>query len=89
MRGRGTRRVPSWMIRVIKCTWQHKCPMGISIVTGECRPMRTIWRFMATVADNTCTSWVSIFNEQAEVKLDGAEANDLYAQVAKANENDL
>jgi hypothetical protein len=48
-----------------------------------------IRRFMETVADNTCTSWVSVFNEQAKVKLDGAEVNDLYAQDANANENDI
>ena len=40
-----------------------------------------------TVANNTCTIWVSIFNKQAEVELDGAEANDLYA-ITNANEKD-
>ncbi|KAL3800756.1 hypothetical protein ACHAW5_002470 [Stephanodiscus triporus] len=45
--------------------------------------------FSGTVADDTCTSWVSVFNEQAEVLLDGAKANDLYAQVANGDGKDL
>ena len=45
--------------------------------------------FSGTVADDTCTSWVSVFNEQAEVLLDGAKANDLYAQVANGDGRDL
>lgn len=34
--------------------------------------------FSGTVADDTCTSWVSLFNEQAEVLFNGAKADDLY-----------
>jgi replication factor A1 len=45
--------------------------------------------FSGTVADDTCTSWVSVFNEQAEVLLDGARANDLYAAVANGDGKDL
>lgn len=45
--------------------------------------------FSGTVADDTCTSWVSIFNEQAEVLLDGAKADDLYAHVANGDGRDI
>lgn len=45
--------------------------------------------FSGTVADDTCTSWVSIFNEQAEVLLDGAKADELYAHVANGDGRDI
>jgi replication factor A1 len=45
--------------------------------------------FSGTVADDTCTSWVSVFNEQAEIILNGATANDLYAQVVNEYNKDL
>ena len=45
--------------------------------------------FSGTVADDTCTSWVSVFNEQAEIILNGATANDLYAQVMNGDGKDL
>mmetsp|Transcript_952 Transcript_952/g.2275 ORF Transcript_952/g.2275 Transcript_952/m.2275 type:complete len:643 (+) Transcript_952:206-2134(+) len=37
--------------------------------------------FSGTVADDTCTSWVSVFNEQAEVLFDGAKADELYSSL--------
>lgn len=45
--------------------------------------------FSGTVADDTCTSWVSVFNEQAEIILNGATANDLHAHVANGDGKDL
>mmetsp|Transcript_17342 Transcript_17342/g.26844 ORF Transcript_17342/g.26844 Transcript_17342/m.26844 type:complete len:643 (+) Transcript_17342:71-1999(+) len=43
------------------------------------------WIFSATVTDDTCTTWVSLFNEQAEVLLDGATADDVYNQTMGDN----
>lgn len=45
--------------------------------------------FSGTVADDTCTSWVSVFNEQAEVLFDGAKADALYARLSEGDGRDL
>jgi len=46
--------------------------------------------FSGTVADDTCTSWVSVFNEQAESLFKGeAKADDLYEKVANGDGRDL
>lgn len=37
--------------------------------------------FSGTVADDTSTSWISVFNEQAELLFEGAKADDLYQKV--------
>mmetsp|Transcript_21096 Transcript_21096/g.29794 ORF Transcript_21096/g.29794 Transcript_21096/m.29794 type:complete len:643 (-) Transcript_21096:211-2139(-) len=43
------------------------------------------WIFSGTVTDDTCTTWVSLFNEQAEVLFDGATADDVYNQTMGDN----
>jgi len=37
--------------------------------------------FSGTVADDTSTTWVSVFNEQAEKLFEGAKADDLYQKI--------
>jgi len=41
--------------------------------------------FQGTVADDTSTSWMSVFNEQAEMLFDGARAEDLYQKVIEGD----
>ena len=36
--------------------------------------------FSATVIDDTCTTWVSVFNEQAETMFEGRQADDVFAK---------
>mmetsp|Transcript_27892 Transcript_27892/g.39242 ORF Transcript_27892/g.39242 Transcript_27892/m.39242 type:complete len:642 (-) Transcript_27892:59-1984(-) len=43
------------------------------------------WIFSATVTDDTCTTWVSLFNEQAEVLFDGITADEVYNQTMGDN----
>mmetsp|Transcript_12965 Transcript_12965/g.20013 ORF Transcript_12965/g.20013 Transcript_12965/m.20013 type:complete len:634 (-) Transcript_12965:1237-3138(-) len=43
--------------------------------------------FSGTVADDTSTSWVSVFNDQAEIMFNGVKADDLYAQVAEGEKD--
>mmetsp|Transcript_6784 Transcript_6784/g.14694 ORF Transcript_6784/g.14694 Transcript_6784/m.14694 type:complete len:645 (+) Transcript_6784:208-2142(+) len=48
--------------------------------------------FSGTVADDTCTSWVSVFNEQAEALFNGeptAKADYLYEQLINGDGRDL
>eukprot|EP00571_Detonula_confervacea_P014379 CAMPEP_0172303124 /NCGR_PEP_ID=MMETSP1058-20130122/4695_1 /TAXON_ID=83371 /ORGANISM="Detonula confervacea, Strain CCMP 353" /LENGTH=635 /DNA_ID=CAMNT_0013013833 /DNA_START=117 /DNA_END=2024 /DNA_ORIENTATION=+ len=46
--------------------------------------------FSGTVADDTCTSWVSVFNEQAEELFEGkAKADDLYELVTNGDGKDV
>jgi replication factor A1 len=39
------------------------------------------WIFSATISDDTSTTWVSFFNEQAEILLGGVTADQVYSQV--------
>jgi len=41
--------------------------------------------FSGTVADDTSTSWVSVFNEQAEHMFNGVTADQLYEQLAEGD----
>uniref|UniRef100_A0A6U3S1P3 Replication protein A subunit n=1 Tax=Ditylum brightwellii TaxID=49249 RepID=A0A6U3S1P3_9STRA len=43
--------------------------------------------FSATVTDDTSTTWVSVFNEQAEVLFDGATADGVFKQTFEDPEN--
>ncbi|KAL9186004.1 hypothetical protein ACHAXT_005242 [Thalassiosira profunda] len=45
--------------------------------------------FSGTMADDTCTSWVSVFNEQAEMMFDGAKADTLYDAIIAGDGQDL
>ena len=46
--------------------------------------------FLGTVVNDTCTSWVSVFNEQAEELFEGkAKADDLYELVTNGNGKDV
>jgi len=45
--------------------------------------------FSGTVADDTCTSWVSVFNEQAEVLFNGAKADELHDLVNNGDGMDV
>jgi replication factor A1 len=44
--------------------------------------------FSGTVADDSCTTWVSLFNEQAESLFGGIKADDLYRECFEAELND-
>ena len=41
--------------------------------------------FSGTVADDTSTSWVSVFNEQAELMFNGVKADDLYEKMTEGD----
>jgi len=41
--------------------------------------------FSGTVADDTSTSWVSVFNEQAESMFNGVKADELYEKLAEGD----
>eukprot|EP00985_Skeletonema_marinoi_P033844 scaffold42351_cov139-Skeletonema_marinoi.AAC.1 len=41
--------------------------------------------FSGTVADDTSTSWVSVFNEQAESMFNGVKADELYEKIAEGD----
>jgi replication factor A1 len=42
--------------------------------------------FSATASDDTCTSWISVFDDQAQVLLGGAKADDLYSELELGNQ---
>jgi replication factor A1 len=44
--------------------------------------------FSATITDDTSTTWVSIFNEQAEVLLGGVTADDVYKNTHENHDQD-
>ena len=44
--------------------------------------------FSGTVADDTCTTWVSLFNEQAETLFEGVTADELYRDCFEQNMDD-
>jgi replication factor A1 len=43
----------------------------------------------ACVADDTATTWVSLYNEQAETLFDGVTADQLYQNFIETNDKDL
>lgn len=43
------------------------------------------WIFSGTVTDDTCTTWVSMFNEQAEILFAGATADEVYKRTMDEN----
>jgi replication factor A1 len=45
------------------------------------------WIFSGVIEDDSCSTWVSFFNEQAETLLGGAKADDVYNQTQAENQD--
>lgn len=46
------------------------------------------WIFSGTVSDDTSTTWVSLFNEQAETLFDGVTADEVFEKTMSSGETD-